>query len=343
MSQISPPIRILLVAVVGLMAAWMLFLRPKAVEEPVTATPVPNVDSGQPAVSEPGKLAQAAKNAADASNAQTEAQESLSGTPPKTGPGASPAPQAKGGSPSPALSGKVKGLPKPVAKAIDQRKVLVMLFWNRVSADDRAVRQAVRRVDRWDGEVRVHVAPVKKVSKYGRITRGADVSQSPTVLVVDRNLKVERLVGFVDTPSINQMVLDALRNSGGFIEDPYLLKVNQQCVASGRNAFGVPNPDVASEVPAYVGGQRRVITRFSSRVSGVKAPAKWRGFKRATVRDSRAMVALLGEWSAYLGSKPSVARVNASSAKFGPRNTAIGKRFNRRMQDKRLLACTSDW
>ena len=48
MSQISPPIRILLVAVIGLCAAYFLFLRPKEeavpAAPPAAATPVPAKD-----------------------------------------------------------------------------------------------------------------------------------------------------------------------------------------------------------------------------------------------------------------------------------------------------------
>ncbi len=51
MSQISPPIRILLIAVIGLVAVYMLFLRPKTEEAaPVAAAPaattVPAKDPG---------------------------------------------------------------------------------------------------------------------------------------------------------------------------------------------------------------------------------------------------------------------------------------------------------
>jgi len=51
-SQISPPIRIVLVATIGLIAAWMLFLRPSADVEttPPPAEPVPDLPKieGQP-------------------------------------------------------------------------------------------------------------------------------------------------------------------------------------------------------------------------------------------------------------------------------------------------------
>ena len=85
--------------------------------------------------------------------------------------------------------------------------------WSPKGAEDKAVRKAVGGVDRHDGKVLAHATHIKRIAAYGQITRGADVTQSPTVVVVDRNRKVETLVGFVDRPSIDQAVTDALRNS----------------------------------------------------------------------------------------------------------------------------------
>jgi hypothetical protein len=55
MNQISPPIRIILIAVIGLVAVYMLFLRPKAeVAAPVAAAPaVPTEPAPEPPVALP--------------------------------------------------------------------------------------------------------------------------------------------------------------------------------------------------------------------------------------------------------------------------------------------------
>jgi hypothetical protein len=342
-SQISPPIRILVIAVLGLMAAWMLVLKPK--EEPIApSTPAPNVQSSEPAVSEPGKVAEAAKAAVGATNAKTEATEQLSDDIARkpatsTQPGAT---AAKPGEEPEAVVGKVTGVPKPVAAAIDDRKVVVLLFWNKDSADDRAVRGELKAVDRWGGEVSVQAASVKDVSKYARITRGADVAQSPTTLVVDRNLKVTPLVGYVDSKTVDQAVLDAMRNSGGFLKDPYLAEVNQVCAGIGRVSFDVPNPNNVGEVPGYVKSQRRVLNRLDAGFAAVKAPGKWRGFKRATVRDHKAMIAIWADFAAYVGPKPTPQRVLTGVAKFGPRVNTLTKRYDKRMDGEHVLSCGSN-
>src|SRR5215213_2777012 len=77
MSQISPPIRILLVAVIGLCAAYMLFLRPKADDAaapataPAATTPVPAKDPNAQTQSKPGAIVQKAVRDTQAAGAQS--------------------------------------------------------------------------------------------------------------------------------------------------------------------------------------------------------------------------------------------------------------------------------
>jgi hypothetical protein len=346
-SQISPPIRVLLVGAVLFMAAWMLFLRPKAETAPAPATPAPapNTQTGEPAVSAPGKVAEAAKQAVDATNKKT--QESTGGTgaaaaPPTTATGTGTASAAP--SKAPAAAGDVEAgeLPVSVLKAIADHKVMVLLFWNRESADDRAVRRELRGVDEWDGEVVVKAAPIKQVSRFGRITRGADVNQSPTVVVVDRKLKAEALVGYVDRQTIDQAVVDAMRNSGVVIKDRYLRAVNEICASTVGLSFSVADPNNAAQVPGFLSTQRRLARRMNTRFTALKAPARHRGFKRATARDHAALVAILGEWSAALGRNPSTGRVLSTVPRFNARLERVAKRYDRRMDSNHVLSCGSN-
>jgi hypothetical protein len=346
-SQISPPIRIVILAAVAFLAAYMLVLRPK--DEPVPAAPetAPNVQTGEPAVSEPGKVAEAAQQAADAANAQLQAQESIDGveagesaaaTGATTKDGKAGA-SGKGG--AAAIPADLKGVPAPVAKAIGKEKTLVLLFWNDRAADDRAVRSQLREVDRWDGRVLVHAAPIKSISRYGRITRGADVEQSPTVVVVDTELRAERVVGYVDTTTIDQMVVDALRNSDGLFKVAYLREVNQVCAKYSSALWALPDAESRRDVSELVTTWRTKFGRFAGDFNAVKAPKKWRGFERASVRDLRAAQGIYGEASAYLGANPSIARIIGASDRFDSRLNAIERRFNRRMDDEHVLSCGS--
>ncbi|HTE58828.1 MAG TPA: hypothetical protein VK631_00665 [Solirubrobacteraceae bacterium] len=233
MSQISPPIRILLVCAVAFMAAWMLFLRPStdagtpAVDAPApTASTPPVAAGGEKSQSLAGKAVEQANDATAATDARverladgTETAADAGSAANATGTGTAPAtaddpaaPGAKPGTLTPKAAA-AGGLPLRVLEAIGDHKVVVLLFWSPKSADDKAVRKALAKIDRHDGKVLAHATNLKKIAAYGQITRGADVEQSPTIVVVDRKMKVETLVGYVDRVTIDQAVTDALRNS----------------------------------------------------------------------------------------------------------------------------------
>jgi hypothetical protein len=217
MSQISPPFRILLVCAVAFMASWMLFLRPKAetvppVDPAPTSAAQPTAAGGTTASSTAGAVveraneAKATAEAAAAKRAGEPAAATTSAT--RTAETAKAAKTAA--KPAKATAG---ALPAPVRSALAQDKVLVLLFWSPRAADDRAVHAELADVNRRGGDVVVEAAPLKRLGRFQRITRGANVAQSPTVVVVDRERKVETLVGYVDHVSIDQLVTDALRNS----------------------------------------------------------------------------------------------------------------------------------
>jgi hypothetical protein len=346
-SQISPPIRIVLVAAIAFLGAYMLFLRPKDEVIP-PAEPAPNVQTGAPAVSQPGKVAEAAQGAVAAADGQLKQQESVDGvdageaaagsktTTTKTSPSTTP--------PTPeAPSLDLAGLPKPIAKAIRHNKILVLLFWNRKSADDKAVHAALAHVDRWDGRVSVQSAPIKKISKYGRIARGVDVEQSPTVVVVDPQLRADTLVGYVDSDTIDQSVMDALRSSGGLFKDAYLRKVDHVC-AKGSNSIGpigAQSESSLDEVSTHFAKLEQRWPRFANSFKAIPAPKRWRAFKRATVADNATMQTLLGNVVAYLGPHPTAARLQSAIDKFDSRFDSLNKRYNRRMDAQHLYLCGS--
>ena len=217
MDQISPPFRIAIVAMLAVCALWFTVLRPKA---PTAAEP-----PAAPGVTGLANDVSAAKEAAakrDAANAATEA--ATGGTAvkaaPKTAskPGSATSATAKtkpatGGAPA-AVAGKSANAAAnpsaPLLRAIDGKRAVVLLFWNRKGSEDRAVRKAVEAASRRGGDVVVKVAPVKDVARYGQITRGAQVLQSPTVLVLAPGRKARPIVGFTTTGEIDQAVGDAL-------------------------------------------------------------------------------------------------------------------------------------
>jgi hypothetical protein len=174
-TQLSPPFRIALVAMLGVVAVWFTVLRPKPVES--TATPASPKTAATPAS-------------------------------PKTAAPRSPAATTQARS---ALAGIAKGdRSKPIVRALADGKVVVLLFWNKAGADDRATRRAVAAADRHDGKVVVKAAGVGDVGRYHGITKGAQILTSPTALVIGPDRSARPIVGYTTTAELDDAVADAL-------------------------------------------------------------------------------------------------------------------------------------
>lgn len=354
MSQISPPIRILLVVAVAFTAVYMMFMRPK--EEVVPpAEPAPNTQTSEPAVSEPGKAAEAAQGAVDAANSQLEQQQSVDGvdageaaagtaTATKTTPETGEAAAAEAGI-------DLNGIPKPIAKAIRKDKTLVLLFWNGKSADDKAVHEALAKVNRWDGRVYVGSASIKKIAKYGRITRGVDVEQSPTVVIADNQLRAVTLVGYVDTKSIDQAVVDAFRNSDGLFTDAYLKQVDKVCVHHGNVLAAVPTGfanansagDVQKDLDARLNRFDRKVGAFITDFKAIKAPKKWAGLKRGSLADLNVIAAATAQASASITTKSGAPAMRAAGKAYGQATDKSNKQLNKRFDAEGLFRCGSQF
>jgi hypothetical protein len=105
-----------------------------------------------------------------------------------------------------------QGLPAPMARALNANKVVVLFFYEPAASDDQATRAAVRAVRRagTGGRVALFQDTVSHISSYRRIVGSLGISQSPAMVVIDRNRRAELLQGFVDSGTIQQTVRDAL-------------------------------------------------------------------------------------------------------------------------------------
>jgi hypothetical protein len=228
MSQVSRPVQIVLLLTVVFGAAWFFMLRPKPAE-PAPPPPAPTKAPTDGPQSSFGGAVETAKNGrgqAEGSAAERDAASNSVDNPtagktdpstaaPSKSPGTQP---GKGGPNAPAAKVKADDLPKPVARALDKRKVVLILFWNRSSTDDRAVRAELRRVDRRKGRVYVTAAPLSQLGRYGAITRGVQVLQSPTLVVIDRQRRASTLIGYTDAREIDQRVSDVLNGRSAPVE-----------------------------------------------------------------------------------------------------------------------------
>jgi hypothetical protein len=205
--QISLPYRIGLVALVLVGALWFAVLRPKPASQSTPVTTAPGVTGLANDVNK-------AKGAVDASNAGAAATDAAANavggsgtaTAPSTGTATKSAPAAKPAAPDLADDAVAGDPSRSVLSAVDAGKVAVVLFWNRKASDDRATRQALRAVDRHHGKVLTRAIPIGQVGKYEAITRGAQVLESPTVLVIGAGGKARSITGYTQANEINDLV-----------------------------------------------------------------------------------------------------------------------------------------
>lgn len=238
MSQISPPMRILLAGAVAFLAAWVLFLKPGGDTEtaatPATpaATPAGATGLGRAVNSANGaaKTSDAANAAAGSETApSTTSSEAPTAVKPKTSTPATPAKPA-----DPALA----KLPDWVQDSID-KKVVAILFYNGNAADDRRTRVALEGAYRAHGQVVARAVPIKRISRYGSVARGVDVQQSPTLMVIDRDRHADALVGYSSRETINQAIIDGLLATDNPVKRVgYVQRMQAHCRAIG-NAAGL--------------------------------------------------------------------------------------------------------
>jgi hypothetical protein len=105
------------------------------------------------------------------------------------------------------------GLPRDVARALNAGNVVVLFFYEPAASDDQATRAAVRAVREGAGGnpgVRLFQDVVARISDYRRVVGSLGISQSPAMVVIDRDRKAELLQGYLDSGTIRQTVRDAI-------------------------------------------------------------------------------------------------------------------------------------
>jgi hypothetical protein len=358
MSQISPPIRILLVCAVAFLAAWMLFLRPStdagtpAADVPPTTQATPPVEAGgEKADSLAGKAVEAANEATAKQDARAEQLAGGAGetaADPQAGSSDAPAtatatpakPGARTDVPLPSKEA-LATVPADVRRAIVNRKILVLGVVAPKGADDRLVRKSLGKVDKLHGRVFVKTVPVKRISRYGTITRGIDVSQTPSVVVVDYRLQATALAGWSDLVTIDQSVVDAIRYSGNLYTDPYLKQVAQACTHLFPDVQRILEPASMSEVQNMVGRTGTQLTQYKREIASLSTPKKWRSFSRATQADVATMATALAGAQAVIGSNPTPAKFVAADKRYSPTLNSASNRLNKRFDAHDVIACGS--
>lgn len=214
--------RIVLLAVLAFAGVWFVALRPK----PAADGAIPPVPAAQQPkdglMGAPQKAEQAAARANATSARKEAAAAKVDAAPaakaaPKPGP-AAPAPSrpkiASGqtATPGPGTAARrdesVKV--KRVLADLEAKKVVVLLFWDRRTSDDREVYRAVESAARHGGKVSVRAAPIQRLGDYAVVTKDLPIANSPSVVVIDEQKRATVIAGLTVKAEIDAVVKRAL-------------------------------------------------------------------------------------------------------------------------------------
>jgi len=218
MQQISPPLRIALIAIVLLGGLWFTVLRPKpdtTADAPLPQAPgvaglATATQKAQGAVSTANKAAATEQaTGADATDAaaaaKAKAAKSTTVTVTKT-PNATKVTKTTTVKKAPA---KPANPAAPLLTALGDGKVVLLLFRN-TSSDSADVSTMVRSIGKRK-KVVARLVSIKDVGDYETFTADTPIQQAPTIMVIGPRRNAKLIVGFTSVGEIAQAVADVRR------------------------------------------------------------------------------------------------------------------------------------
>jgi hypothetical protein len=101
-----------------------------------------------------------------------------------------------------------------VEHELQQGKTVLILFWNRHGSDDVAVHSALPAVQHALGhKVAIHYASAGQVGAFGTVTHAVQVTQTPTLLIVNPHGQTTVLTGLNDAFAIQQAISESHHHS----------------------------------------------------------------------------------------------------------------------------------
>jgi len=98
---------------------------------------------------------------------------------------------------------------KKAERAVADHKKVVIFFQNPRALDDKAVADSVRSLGRKTKNVVVLSDDLRNVDNYGKLLENLGVTQAPAIVVIGRSGKAQLVEGYIDGPSLVQVVADA--------------------------------------------------------------------------------------------------------------------------------------
>ena len=189
MANLPRPMIGLLVATIAFFAVWTVALKPSSSSGPVSSSSSPSPAASRPKAAAPAH--------AEASHASASA----------TASAAKATPAAK-----PAVKHAVPAQQRQTAieNGLNHHKVLAILFFNPAAADDRAVKHELDEIPARGGKVVKLAVPLSELTRYPVITNQVQVTESPTLVLIDGQRKADLLTGYLDQLELSQRVSDAV-------------------------------------------------------------------------------------------------------------------------------------
>jgi hypothetical protein len=97
-----------------------------------------------------------------------------------------------------------------VEHELQHGKTVLILFWNRHGSDDVVIHNALPAVQHaLGGRVAVHYASAGQVGAFGTVTHAIQVTQTPTLLIVNPHGQTRVITGLADAFAIQQAVSES--------------------------------------------------------------------------------------------------------------------------------------
>ena len=97
---------------------------------------------------------------------------------------------------------------KKVLASVRDGKETVVFFRNPKALDDRVTAQSVKYLDGHTKKLAVFADDVANTERYGRLVENLGVTQAPAIVFIDRRGTASLVEGYVDGPSLVQVVAD---------------------------------------------------------------------------------------------------------------------------------------
>ena len=160
--------------------------------------------------------------------------------------------------------------------------------WARMASDDRRVRRELAEANRYGGKVVVAQSSLGKLSSLNAVIGGLGVTQTPSVVVVDRNRKGVVLTGFVERNAINQAIQDARRNSTERrITHPYVRKLNETCANFDLRLSRFNMPTTRAGARPALRRLERLLSSYRVGFASLNAPARYAPIQRQVTQVLR--------------------------------------------------------